>query len=152
FVKPTSRDDLIAALAALPRGLPVHWLGLGSNVLVRDGGIRGAGVATGARPKQIEKVDEFRVRVSASVPCMLLARLGRAWTCGPAASAAGRAGPVGGARARNAGALGGERGKHVESVVPPDRSGVERTRERGECEIGYRKVVGPSAAEWFLAA
>lgn len=152
FVKPTSRDDLIAALAALPRGLPVHWLGLGSNVLVRDGGIRGSVVATGSLPKQIEQLDDFRVRVSASVPCMLLARQCLAWKLGPAVFFAGIPGSIGGALAMNAGAFGGETWNHVESVVTLDRYGVERVRPRSDYEIGYRTVVGPSPAEWFVGA
>jgi UDP-N-acetylmuramate dehydrogenase len=152
FVKPTSRTDLEAALVALPRGLPVHWLGLGSNVLVRDGGIRGAVVGTGALPKQIERLDDMRVRVSASVPCMLLARQCLAWKIGPAVFFAGIPGSVGGALAMNAGAFGGETWRNVESVVTLDRYGVERTHARADYAIGYRSVVGPSAAEWFLGA
>jgi UDP-N-acetylmuramate dehydrogenase len=46
WYRPADVDDLAAFLAALPPELPVHWVGLGSNLLVRDGGIRGVVIAT----------------------------------------------------------------------------------------------------------
>ena len=51
FYTPTSLAELKRLLAELPAATPVHWLGLGSNLLVRDGGIRGAVVATGGLPR-----------------------------------------------------------------------------------------------------
>ena len=129
----------------------MHWLGLGSNLLVRDGGIRGAVIATSGLPRELERLDERRVRASAGLACMLLAKRCVRWQLGPAAFFAGIPGTVGGALAMNAGAFGGETWTHVESVTTIDRRGEMRERPRAEFEIGYRSVRGP-AAEWFLGA
>jgi UDP-N-acetylmuramate dehydrogenase len=151
FFTPTSIADLKRILAELPPETPVHWLGLGSNLLVRDGGIRGAVIATGRLPRELERLDDHRVRASAGLACMLLAKRSVRWQLGPAAFFAGIPGTVGGALAMNAGAFGGETWTHVESVTTIDRSGEIRERARAEFEIGYRSVRGP-AAEWFLSA
>jgi UDP-N-acetylmuramate dehydrogenase len=151
FYTPTSIAELKRILADLPPATPVHWLGLGSNLLVRDGGIRGAVIATGGLPRELERLDERRVRASAGLACMLLAKRCVRWHLGPAAFFAGIPGTVGGALAMNAGAFGGETWAHVESVTTIDRRGEVRERARDEFEIGYRSVRGP-APEWFLSA
>ena len=151
FVRPRSIEELKHFLADLPRDVPVCWLGLGSNLLVRDGGIRGAVIATASLPRELERLDDRRVRAGAGLACMLLAKQCVRWHLGPAAFFAGIPGTVGGALAMNAGAFGGETWAHVESVVTIDRNGEVRTRERGEYEIGYRTVKGPGE-EWFLGA
>jgi UDP-N-acetylmuramate dehydrogenase len=151
FYEPTSLEDLARTLAGLPADVPVHWLGLGSNLLVRDGGIRGAVIATARLPRQLTKLDDRRVRAGAGLACMLLAKQCVRWHLGPAVFFAGIPGTVGGALAMNAGAFGGETWNHVEAVETIDRGGHVRTRPRGDYEIGYRTVRGPGA-EWFLAA
>ncbi len=151
FYSPATHDELKRILAELPAITPVHWLGLGSNLLVRDGGIRGAVIATGSLPRELERLDEHRVRVSAGLACMLLAKRCVRWHLGPAAFFAGIPGTVGGALAMNAGAFGGETWTHVESLLTIDRAGEIRERPRDAYEIGYRTVRGPGA-EWFLGA
>lgn len=151
FVEPTSVQELAAALTALPPELPLYWLGLGSNLLVRDGGVRGAVIATTSLPKELKRCDSVSVYAGAGLPCMRLARQCLRWQLGPAVFFAGIPGTVGGALAMNAGAFGGETWRNVESVVTIDRGGTVRTRERAEYEIGYRSVAGPPA-EWFLGA
>jgi UDP-N-acetylmuramate dehydrogenase len=151
FYTPTGIAELKRILVDLPPATPVHWLGLGSNLLVRDGGIRGAVIATGGLPRELERLDERRVRASAGLACMLLAKRCVRWHLGPAAFFAGIPGTVGGALAMNAGAFGGETWTHVESVTTIDRRGEVRERARDEFEIGYRSVRGP-AREWFLSA
>jgi len=131
--------------------MPVHWLGLGSNLLVRDGGIRGAVIATGRLPRLLEKQGDANVRAGAGLACMLLAKQCVRWHLGPAAFFAGIPGTVGGALAMNAGAFGGETWNHVEAVETIDRRGQRRQRARGDYEIGYRTVRGPGT-EWFLSA
>jgi UDP-N-acetylmuramate dehydrogenase len=150
FFEPTSVAELERLLAQLPEETPVHWLGLGSNLLVRDGGIRGAVVATGRLPRDLSRVDATGVRAGAGLACMLLAKQCVRWQLGPAAFFAGIPGTVGGALAMNAGAFGGETWSQVEAVVTIDRHGVQRTRPRADYGIGYRTVRGP-AGEWFLA-
>jgi UDP-N-acetylmuramate dehydrogenase len=151
FYTPASLAELKSILAELPAATPIHWLGLGSNLLVRDGGIRGAVIATSGLPRELERLDERRVRASAGLACMLLAKRCVRWHLGPAAFFAGIPGTVGGAIAMNAGAFGGETWTHVESVTTIDRRGEVRERPRAEFEIGYRTVRG-AANEWFLAA
>jgi UDP-N-acetylmuramate dehydrogenase len=151
FYTPTNLRELQKVLASLPPAAPVHWLGLGSNLLVRDGGIRGAVIATGGLPRELERLDDHRVRASAGLACMLLAKRCVRWQLGPAAFFAGIPGTVGGALAMNAGAFGGETWTHVESVATIDRTGEVRERPREQFEIGYRTVRGP-ADEWFLSA
>jgi UDP-N-acetylmuramate dehydrogenase len=151
FYTPTTTSELQRILAELPAATPVHWLGLGSNLLVRDGGIRGAVIATGSLPRELERLDEQHVRASAGLACMLLAKRCVRWQLGPASFFAGIPGTVGGALAMNAGAFGGETWTHVESVTTIDRGGSVRERRRDEFEIGYRAVRG-SVSEWFLGA
>jgi UDP-N-acetylmuramate dehydrogenase len=151
FYTPSTVAELQRILAQLPASMPVHWLGLGSNLLVRDGGIRGAVIATGALPRDLERRDEHRVRASAGLACMLLAKRCVRWQLGPAAFFAGIPGTVGGALAMNAGAFGGETWSHVESLTTIDRGGEIRERPRSDFEIAYRTVRGPSS-EWFLGA
>jgi UDP-N-acetylmuramate dehydrogenase len=124
---------------------------LGSNLLVRDGGIRGAVIATQGLPKDLEKLDGSRVRAGAGLPCALLARQCVRWQLGPAAFFAGIPGTVGGALAMNAGAFGGETWTNVESVATIDRGGEIRTRSRADYRVSYRTVVGPPG-EWYLGA
>jgi UDP-N-acetylmuramate dehydrogenase len=151
FYEPTSVAELREILAALPPSTPLTWLGLGSNLLVRDGGIRGAVIATGRLARELERIDGDRVRVGAGLPCALLARQCVRWQLGPAAFFAGIPGTVGGALAMNAGAFGGETWARVESVTMIDRAGKLHGRVRAEFEVGYRSVRGP-ADEWFLGA
>ena len=151
FYAPTSVAELQSVLAHLPATTGIHWLGLGSNLLVRDGGIRGAVIATASLPRELERLDDRRVRASAGLACMLLAKRCVRWQLGPAAFFAGIPGTVGGALAMNAGAFGGETWAHVEAVTTIDRRGTVRERPRADFEIGYRTVRG-AADEWFLGA
>ena len=151
FYEPASVEELREILTALPSGTPLTWLGLGSNLLVRDGGIRGAVIATGQLPRELERLDGDRVRAGAGLPCALLARQCVRWQLGPAAFFAGIPGTVGGALAMNAGAFGGETWAHVESVTTIDRAGKVHERARDEFTVGYRSVQG-SPDEWFLSA
>jgi UDP-N-acetylmuramate dehydrogenase len=151
YFKPSSLHELTGFLASLPPGMPIHWLGLGSNLLVRDGGIRGAVIATSGLPKLLERVDGERVRVGAGLPCMLLARACVRWQIGPAVFFAGIPGTVGGALAMNAGAFGGETWRSVQSVETIDRHGTIRSRPREVFTIAYRSVTGVEG-EWFASA
>ena len=151
FCRPRSVAAIAAFLHDLPAEMPVFWTGLGSNLLVRDGGIRGAVICTVDLERQIERVDGDRVRVTASVPCTTLARHCVRLKLGPAAFFAGIPGTIGGALAMNAGAHGGETWDRVESVRTIDRSGKIHERAPGEYTVGYRSVTGPKN-EWFIEA
>jgi len=151
FYQPADRADLVAFLQQLPAGEPVYWLGLGSNLLVRDGGIAGTVIATQAALASIERIEETTVRVEAGVPCAKAARLSARMGLVGAEFLAGIPGTMGGALAMNAGAFGSETWTCVHCVQSVDRSGGVHTRTPAEYRIGYRSVRGP-ADEWFLAA
>jgi UDP-N-acetylmuramate dehydrogenase len=148
---PRDVSDLSAFLNQLPSDVPVMCIGLGSNLLVRDGGIRGAVISTHGALGALELQGETRVRAEAGVACGRIARQCVKWGLGPAEFFAGIPGTLGGALAMNAGAWGGETWNHVLEVEVLDRQGGRRTRTPDDYEIGYRRVVGPPD-EWFLAA
>lgn len=149
FFIPAGIDDLSAFLRELDPDTPVFWLGVGSNLLVRDGGIRGVVVAATQTLRDLERVDTFRVRAGAGLPCTQLARQCIRWGLGPSEFFAGIPGTVGGALAMNAGAHGGETWERVASVRTIDRDGEIHERAPAEYTVGYRSVTGP-ANEWFL--
>lgn len=151
FFEPTSIAELQEFLSSLASDDPITWLGLGSNLLVRDGGIRGAVISTGALPKVFEVLGNGRVHCSAALPCATLAKRAAREGLGPAAFFAGIPGSLGGALAMNAGAFGGETWDNVASVETIDRSGIVRQREKSDYVIDYRSVQGVDG-EWFLGA
>src|SRR5690606_4216979 len=152
FFTPQNRADLIAFMKHLPPEVPLLWLGLGSNLLVRDGGVRGVVISTRDALTAIERRGERDVYAEAGVPCAKLARACARWDLGPAEFFTGIPGTVGGALAMNAGAFGNETWPHVTQVETIDRHGVVRARAAGEYRVGYRHVEAPAADEWFLAA
>ena len=151
FLRPASVAELTDFLAGLEEGQDILWIGLGSNLLVRDGGVRGVVICTLDLASRIKRLNNGRVYVGSGVPCAALARQCTRWQLGPAAFFAGIPGTVGGALAMNAGAFGGETWDSVESVDTLDRSGQLRTRARSDFLVGYRSVAGVSG-EWFLGA
>ena len=151
FFTPRDATDLASFLRQLPPSVPMLWIGLGSNLLVRDGGVRGAVVVTHGALGTLERVSATRIYAEAGVPCARIARQCVKWGLGPAELFAGIPGTLGGALAMNAGAWGGETWRHVVEVDVLDRGGTRRTRTPADYDIGYRHVRGP-ADEWFIAA
>jgi UDP-N-acetylmuramate dehydrogenase len=143
--------DLCSFLRQLPPDMPILWIGLGSNLLVRDGGVRGAVISTHGALADIERSSATRIRAGAGVPCARIARQCVKWGLGPAEFFAGIPGTLGGALAMNAGAFGGETWRHVIEVEVLDRRGVRHVRTPADYRIAYRSVQGP-AEEWFIAA
>jgi UDP-N-acetylmuramate dehydrogenase len=151
FFTPRDAMDLAAFLRQLPPDVPVLWIGLGSNLLVRDGGIRGAVVSTHGALGVLERLSATRIQAEAGVPCARVARQCVKWGLGPAEFFAGIPGTLGGALAMNAGAWGGETWRHVIEVDVLDRRGIRHTRQAADYDIGYRRVKGPDN-EWFIGA
>ena len=149
--RPADSADLAKFMRSLPEDEPLLWLGLGSNLLVRDGGFAGTVILTRGQLDQIEQLDEHRIRAEAGVSSAKLARIAaHAGLCG-AEFLAGIPGTFGGALALNAGAFGGETWGLVEQVETIDRQGQIRKRNPEDFAIGYRQVTVPEG-EWFLAA
>jgi UDP-N-acetylmuramate dehydrogenase len=151
FYIPSSSEDLSQFLGELNAETPVFWLGIGSNLLVRDGGLPGVVIAASRAFKGLEKIDYYSVKVGAGVACTQLARQCIRWNLGPSEFFAGIPGTVGGALAMNAGAHGGETWERVESVRTIDRRGEIHQRAPSEYSVGYRSVKGPTN-EWFIEA
>jgi UDP-N-acetylmuramate dehydrogenase len=152
YFMPQSADELGQFLAAMPRRVPIHLLGLGSNVLVRDGGLRGVVVSLLSGLSNIEWQAGTVVHADAGVLCAVLARQCIKWNLGPAEFFAGIPGTVGGALAMNAGAWGGETWRHVVEVDVVTRAGARQTRPASDYQIAYRSVIAPVADEWFIGA
>ena len=149
---PADIDDLCSFIAAAPRNEPLVLVGLGSNLLVRDGGLRGTVIFTHGVLKQI-RVEGRAIYAEAGVPSPKLARFAANHSRGGAEFMAGIPGTIGGALAMNAGCYGGETWKIVESVTTVDRAGQLRQRTLANYEIAYRHVaLRGGAEEWFLAA
>ena len=151
FFTPRDAMDLAAFVRQLPSELPVLWIGLGSNLLVRDGGIRGSVISTHGALGVLERLSATLIHAEAGVPCARIARQCVKWGLGPAEFFAGIPGTLGGALAMNAGAWGSETWPHVIDVDVLDRRGVRHTRKPAEYAIGYRSVKGPEN-EWFIGA
>jgi UDP-N-acetylmuramate dehydrogenase len=151
YFEPQSREQLQSFLSVLPLDWPAHWLGLGSNVLIRDGGLRGAVIST-LKLNQLQKLDPHTVLAEAGVPCARLAKECVAWNIGPAAFWVGIPGTVGGALALNAGAWEGETWTQVSQVELIDRQGKITLKPASAFSAGYRQVAGLEANQWFLSA
>jgi UDP-N-acetylmuramate dehydrogenase len=152
FFNPRDRTDLASFLRSLPAGVPITWVGLGSNLLVRDGGLKGIVISTHGTLDALTRVGETTVHAEAGVPCARIARQCIKWGLGPAEFFAGIPGTLGGALAMNAGAFGGQTWTHVRSVETIDRSGRMQLRAAAEYQVSYRHVIAPAPDEWFIAA
>lgn len=151
YYQPADINDLAQFLARLSLDEPLLWVGLGSNLLVRDGGIRGTVIATAGLLAGIAQVDETTVRIEAGVSSAKVARFCARLGLVGAEFLAGIPGTFGGALAMNAGAFGGETWPLVVQVETLDRHGGGHVRTPADYRIGYRQVQGP-AQEWFVAA
>lgn len=157
---PADMDDLSAMLASLPADEPVLFVGLGSNLLVRDGGYNGTIVFLHAALNElrVESAEETTssplIYAAAGVASPKVARFAANLGC-DAAFLAGVPGTIGGALAMNAGCYGAETWSFVEKVCTIDRAGVRHIRLPQEFDIGYRHVAAmktDAAEEVFAGA
>ncbi len=151
FYIPLDLEDLKYFLRRLPVDEPVTWVGLGSNLLVRDGGIRGTVIATKNVMNGLENLPSGQIRAGAGIACARLARHSVKSGLTGAEFLIGIPGTLGGALAMNAGAFGSETWNIVQQLVTVNRQGEEQTRNRADFIIAYRSVTKP-AEEWFVAA
>jgi UDP-N-acetylmuramate dehydrogenase len=152
FYVPADLEDLAAFLRQLPGEEPLLFVGLGSNLLVRDGGWRGTVVMTHSA-KRRPLMDAGLVYAEAGVASPKVARFAALHDLEGAEFLAGVPGCVGGALAMNAGCYGGETWDLVERVLTIDRAGNLRERARDDFEIAYRQCTPKARGEeWFAAA
>lgn len=151
FYVPANLEDLRRFLIGLDANEPVYFLGLGSNLLVRDGGIRGTVILMHNVLSEMH-IEDGLVYVQAGVTCAKLAKF-----CAKNAKQggeffAGIPGTLGGALAMNAGCYGTETWNIVERVLTINRKGELKLREQTDFIPSYRHVEMPVAEEWFIAA
>ncbi|MFL6574448.1 MAG: UDP-N-acetylmuramate dehydrogenase [Burkholderiales bacterium] len=152
FFAPSSVQALAEFLRSLPKEEPLLFVGLGSNLLVRDGGFRGTVILTHSAKKNA-RMDGGRIYADAGVASPKVARFAATHHLVGAEFLAGIPGTVGGALAMNAGCYGGETWDIAHKVVSVDRSGSIHEREKREYEIAYRHCrLRSGRQEWFVAA
>ena len=148
--RPADSRDLIGFLQQLDAAEPLLWLGLGSNLLIRDGGFNGTVIATQGCLERLELQPDGLLYSEAGVSCAKVARFAARQGRVGIEFLAGIPGTMGGALAMNAGAFGGETWDAVAWVETVDRQGCVRRRDPSQFEVGYRSVKG-AAGEWFLS-
>lgn len=149
--QPEDLADLQNYLKTLDASVPVTWLGRGTNVLVRDGGVRGVVIVVQGGINKLKKMESNLIRAELGVSCVKLARFSAENDLIGAEFLAGIPGTVGGALAMNSGAYGSETWCYVLEVETIDRNGELHMRSSNEFDIGYRTVKGLNE-EWFIAA
>lgn len=147
---PSSIEDVCEFLRRLSLEIPLLWLGLGSNTLIRDGGVEGVAIITQGALNGIEQKDSFIVRAEAGVSCAQIARHTARLGLKGLEFMAGIPGTVGGALTMNAGCYGGETWQKVCKVETVNRLGQKLLRPASEFQVSYRHVEKPSN-EWFVA-
>lgn len=148
---PAGLEDLQNFLQGLEINEPVHFIGLGSNLLVRDGGVRGTVVVMHNALNTIEMQGDL-IYADAGVTGTKVAKFSAKQSKRGAEFLAGIPGTVGGALAMNAGCHGGETWDVVKKVLTIDTYGKLHERGRDEFVATYRHVEMPSKNEWFIGA
>ena len=162
---PADLPDLAAFLQGLPDDEPVLFVGLGSNLLVRDGGFKGTVILMHAVLNTV-RLEDKRIYAEAGVASPKLARFAAKHDFEGAEFLAGIPGTIGGALAMNAGCYGAETWETVDEVQTINRQGELQQRKPDAYEIGYRHIAlrpeagtaprsplpAPAPQEWFVAA
>ncbi len=143
-------DDLSVFMSKLPSDMPVTWVGLGSNLLVRDGGLPGVVISVVGVLNKLECVGENGMTIGAGVTCAKAARFAAKQGLAGIEFLAAIPGSMGGALAMNAGAYGGEIWRYVKQVETINRKGDRQTYSSDQFEIAYRSV-SLANDEWFIA-
>jgi UDP-N-acetylmuramate dehydrogenase len=147
---PADLDDLSLFLRHLPEDIPLTWLGLGSNTLIRDGGIEGVVIVTQGALTKLNTLNEQTIRVEAGIASAQFARHTARLGAKGLEFLAGIPGTIGGALAMNAGCFDGETWRFVQMAETINRRGEISLRPASDFKVSYRHVVKPSD-EWFVA-
>lgn len=150
FYQPKDKNDLASFLRQLPENEPLLWLGLGSNLLIRDGGFAGT-VISMAGTMQALDIDGQTVTAEVGVYCSKVAKQSAKHGLSGAAFLAGIPGTLGGALAMNAGAHGSETWQLVKEATTVTRQGELKKRPASDFKVSYRHVELPEI-EWFVSA
>jgi UDP-N-acetylmuramate dehydrogenase len=148
---PADLEDLCHFLQSLDEAEPIYFIGLGSNLLVRDGGVRGTVVLMHNVLTTLQ-MDGEAVYAEAGVTCAKLAKFCAKEARQGAEFFAGIPGTLGGALAMNAGCYGSETWNVVKRVTTINKRGELNTRDAAEFIPSYRHIDMPVSDEWFVAA
>lgn len=158
YCRPKNIQQLIEFIKSLPKQESIIWLGLGSNVLIRDGGIDGAVIHSLNVLNSIEIIEKtdqhMLIKVGSGVTCSKLSKFCMQNGLVDGLWFAGIPGTFGGALAMNAGAFGGETWDHVTEVEVINRQGEIIKYNKDVYKIGYREVIkqqgNAEIPEWFV--
>ncbi len=143
--QPADADDLAAFMNALPEDVPVLVVGVGSNLLVRDGGIEGVVIRLSAKGfGQLEPLGDNRIRAGAALPDKRVAAFALAEGLGGFEFYHGIPGGIGGALRMNAGANGAETTQRVIEVEAVSREGEKLTLSHADMGYSYRHCDAPA--------
>jgi UDP-N-acetylmuramate dehydrogenase len=140
---PADEEDLSTFLAQLDKGVPVYPVGVGSNLLVRDGGVRGVIVRLGRGFGQLEAIEPYRVLAGAAVPDVKVARFALDKGIGGLTFLRGIPGTIGGALRMNGGAYGGETKDVLIEARGMDRRGRKLVLSNKDMRYSYRQCGAP---------
>jgi len=156
FFKPIDLADLCAFITTVPRNEPILFVGLGSNLLIRDGGFEGTVVLMTSFVGGIvlDPTDPTMVVAGAGAASPHVAKFAAKHHLAGAEWLAGVPGTIGGALAMNAGCYGTQMWEQVVDCVTLDRLGNLHTRTAENFEIAYRHVaaIPPTTEEYFISA
>jgi UDP-N-acetylmuramate dehydrogenase len=136
--EPADEEDLALFLAHCPADIPVTVVGLGSNLLVRDGGVPGVVISLGKAFQAIAVEEGCRLRAGAGAADVKLARLAAEAGIAGLAFLRGIPGTIGGAVRMNGGAYGSETASVFVSARGLDRTGAARTFDHAAMGFSYR--------------
>jgi UDP-N-acetylmuramate dehydrogenase len=140
---PEDEADLAYMLASFPLEIPVTVIGLGSNLIVRDGGVPGVVIRLGRGFNEATALDDCLVRAGAAVPDVKVARVAQEAAIAGLAFLRGIPGAIGGALRMNGGAYGGETKDILVSARGVDRQGNIRTFSNADMQYTYRHCGAP---------
>ncbi|CAN5334339.1 UDP-N-acetylmuramate dehydrogenase [soil metagenome] len=135
---PEDEDDLSQFLSTLDRGVPVTALGVGSNVIIRDGGVEGVVIRLGRGFNKVHVLDAVSISAGAAVPDAILARKAAEAGVAGLEFLAGIPGTVGGAAVMNAGCYGSETKDVLVTATVMGRDGESFLMGQADLDYTYR--------------
>jgi UDP-N-acetylmuramate dehydrogenase len=140
---PADEDDLASFLAHLPADIPVLVVGLGSNLLVRDGGVPGVVIRLGKPFAEVSVEGGQRIRAGAGAPDVKVASTAAKAGISGLTFFRGIPGSIGGALRMNGGAYGGETKDVLVDATGLTRRGERVTLANGDMGFTYRHSAVP---------
>ena len=147
--RPADAEDLAGFLAALPDDVPVTVIGVGSNLLVRDGGVEGVVIRLGREFTAME-VDGDRLTVGAMALDLSVAKTAAAAAIAGLEFLSGIPGTIGGGLRMNAGAFGSDMAAVLVEAVALDRDG--RIHRLGGDDMGFSYRCSTVPGDWIFTA